>query len=76
MKRRTLVILILVVGVSAMPSRLQAQNVDQVATVPPNIVLANYDNVPVGPFGGLEGTAYVARVSDPSSRRIRCSWAA
>jgi hypothetical protein len=67
MKHRTLVPLIFVVGVGAMPSRLQAQNVDQVATVPPNIVLANYDNVPVGPYGGLEGTAYVARVSDPSA---------
>ena len=67
MKPRTLVPLIFVVGVSGMPSRLQAQTVDQVATVPPNIVLANYDNVPVGPYGGLEGTAYVARVSDPSA---------
>lgn len=67
MKPRTLVPLIFVVGVSGTPSRLQAQTVDQVATVPPNIVLANYDNVPVGPYGGLEGTAYVARVSDPSA---------
>jgi hypothetical protein len=38
-----------------------------VATVPPNVVLSNYDNVPVGPFGGLEGSAYVARVGDPSA---------
>ena len=41
--------------------------VDQVVTPPPNLVLANYDNVPVGPFGGLEGSAYVARVGDPSA---------
>jgi hypothetical protein len=50
---------------SAMP--LRAQNVDQVATVPPNVVLSNYHNVPVVPFGGLEGSAYVARVGDPSA---------
>jgi hypothetical protein len=41
--------------------------IDQVVTPPPNLVLANYDNVPVGPFGGLEGSAYVARVGDPSA---------
>ena len=41
--------------------------VDQVVTPPPNLVLANYDSVPVGPFGGLEGSAYVARVGDPSA---------
>jgi hypothetical protein len=46
---------------------VRAQSVDQVATVPPNVVLSNYDNVPVGPFGGLEGSAYVARVGDPSA---------
>jgi hypothetical protein len=41
--------------------------VDQVATPPPNLVLSNYESVPVGPFGGLEGDAYVARVGDPSA---------
>jgi hypothetical protein len=41
--------------------------VDQVVTPPPNLVLSNYGSVPVGPFGGLEGAAYVARVSDPSA---------
>jgi hypothetical protein len=41
--------------------------VDQVSTPPPNLVVSNYDNVPVGPFGGLEGAAYVARVGDPSA---------
>lgn len=48
----------------ALPASAQ---VDQVVTPPPNLVLANYDNVPVGPFGGLEGSAYVARVGDPSA---------
>ena len=41
--------------------------VDQVTTPPPNLVVSNYDNVPVGPFGGLEGAAYVARAGDPSA---------
>ena len=59
--------LAILVATSAMPLAAAAQSVDQVATVPPNVVLANYDNVPVGPFGGLEGPAYVARVSDPSA---------
>src|SRR5262245_8669684 len=40
---------------------------DQVTTPPPNIVLANYNGVPIGPFGGLEGPAVVARVGDPSA---------
>ena len=30
-------------------------------------MLANYNGVPAGPFGGLEGPAVVARVGDPSS---------
>jgi hypothetical protein len=40
---------------------------DAVVTAPPNLVLSNYNSVPVGPFGGLEGSAYVARVGDPSA---------
>ena len=48
------------------PATLLAQ-VDQVITPPRNIVLPNYNGVPVGPFGGLEGQAVVARVGDPSS---------
>jgi hypothetical protein len=38
-----------------------------VTTPPKNIVLPNYNGVPVGPFGGLEASAYVARASDPSA---------
>jgi len=41
--------------------------IEQVTTPPPNLVLSNYDSVPVGPFGGLEGAAYSARVGDPSA---------
>jgi len=44
-----------------------AAQIDQVATPPPNIVLSNYNSVPVGPYGGLEGSAYVARIDDPSA---------
>jgi hypothetical protein len=65
MTRRTLVTIVVVM--CATSRSLRAQSVDQVATLPPNVVLANYDNVPVGPYGGLEGSAYVARVSDPSA---------
>jgi hypothetical protein len=62
-----IVVGLLTIASTALPLPVRAQNVDQVATVPPNVVLANYDNVPVGPYGGLEGSAYVARVSDPSA---------
>ena len=55
-----------VLAVCLAPVRAYAQ-VDQVVTPSPNLVLANYNSVPVGPFGGLEGTAYVARVGDPSA---------
>lgn len=52
--------------VTLIASSASAQ-VDQVTTPPPNLVVSNYDSVPVGPFGGLEGTAYIARVGDPSA---------
>src|SRR5262245_66613919 len=38
-----------------------------VTTPPPNLVIANYNSTPVGPYGGLEGTAYVARIDDPAA---------
>jgi len=41
--------------------------IDAVSTPPPNLVLNNYNSVPVGPYGGLEGAAYAARVGDPSA---------
>jgi hypothetical protein len=44
-----------------------AQTPDPLVTPPPNVVLPNVNGVPVGPFGGLEGGAYVARVDDPSA---------
>ena len=49
-------------------TRVAAQTeTDLVTTPPPNIVIANYNSTPVGPYGGLEGTAYVARIDDPSA---------
>lgn len=44
-----------------------AQTDAAVTTPPPNIVVPNYAGVAVGPFGGLEGGAYVARATDPSA---------
>jgi hypothetical protein len=51
-------------SLTAAPSFAQ---VEEVITPPPNLVLSNYNAVPVGPFGGLEGTAFAARVGDPSA---------
>jgi len=48
---------------------LSAQNPDLV-TPPANILLPNYNTVPVGPSAGLESGAYVARVGDPSASWI------
>src|SRR6476620_2991819 len=38
-----------------------------ITTPPPNLVIANYNSTSVGPYGGLEGAAYVARIDDPSA---------
>src|SRR5215471_9215793 len=57
---------IALIAILLVPAGAAAQ-VDQVATPPPNIVLSNYNSVPVGPYGGLEGSAYVARIDDPSA---------
>jgi len=54
------------IAFSGLPKCAFAQT-DQVVTPPPNLVLSNYNSVPVGPFGGLEGSAYAARVDDPSA---------
>ena len=67
MRRQTLFFVLVAAVICVLPVRSLAQSVDQVVTPPPNLVLANYDSVPVGPFGGLEGSAYAARVGDPSA---------
>ncbi len=61
MKTFTILAFVLLVSIPA------TAQVDQVLTPPPNIVLNNYDTVPVGPYGGLEGSAFSARVGDPSA---------
>ena len=54
-------------GVSCLIGLPASAQVEQVVTPPSNLVLSNYAAVPVGPFGGLEGAAYIARVGDPSA---------
>jgi len=61
MKIRTGVLLACLVSSPALAQ------VDQVITPPQNLVLSNYNSVPVGPYGGLEGSAFSARVDDPSA---------
>src|SRR5262245_22233875 len=59
-------IAILLIAGCLMSTRAWAQ-ADVVTTPPPNLVIANYNSTSVGPYGGLEGTAYAARVDDPSA---------
>jgi hypothetical protein len=60
----TLAFLALLALFAAIPAAAQT---DLVVAPPLNLVLDNYDIVPVGPYGGLEGSAFVARVGDPSA---------
>jgi hypothetical protein len=55
-----------VASFSVGPSSALAQTA-AVTTSPPNIIVPNYNGQPAGPLGGLEGSAYVARASDPSA---------
>jgi hypothetical protein len=43
-----------------------AQNAALTST-PPNIIVPNYNGIPIGPLGGLEGSAYIARAGDTSA---------
>ena len=47
----------------AAPVALAAQTV----TVPPNLILPNYDRVPVGQSEGIEAGAYIARTNDAAA---------
>ena len=38
-----------------------------VLSPPPNIIVPNYNGIPTGPLGGLEGSAHVARAGDTSA---------
>jgi hypothetical protein len=65
MNKSTLAILVTVAAMS-LAEPIRAQQLDPLVTPPPNVALPNANGVPVGPFGGLEAGAYVARVDDPS----------
>jgi hypothetical protein len=56
-------------GAGSSVSLCAQQNPDLV-TPPVNILLPNYNSVPVGPNAGTESGAYVARVGDPSAAWI------
>ena len=64
--RRAASCLMAAVALAAFPLSALAQTPD-VLTSPPNIVVPNYEGIPVGPFAGLEASAYVARTDDPSA---------
>jgi hypothetical protein len=51
-------------GFLALAPRLSAQTVD---LPPSNVVLPNYDSLPIGQTGGLQAGAYVARAKDDTS---------
>ena len=53
--------------IACLLSTTVAAQTDLVTTPPPNLVIPNYNSTPVGPFGGLEGAAFVARIGDPSA---------
>jgi hypothetical protein len=61
--------LLIAVALITIPLSAPAQ-VPDVLTSPPNIVVPNYEGIPVGPFAGLESSAYVARIDDPSAAWI------
>src|SRR5215510_9181589 len=59
--------LLFLLAAACLPPAPAAAQSDLVTTLPPNLVLSNYNSAPVGPYGGLEGSAYVARIDDPSA---------
>ena len=51
----------------AMLSLSAMAQVPDILSPPPNIVVPNYEGIPVGPYAGLEAGAYIARTNDPSA---------
>ncbi len=49
------------------PAAASGQEDDELRLPPSNIILPNYDSIPVGQIGGLEAGAYVARVDDDTA---------
>jgi hypothetical protein len=64
MRWLTCTAVLVVVGLNAV---LSAQSSTDLITPPANVLLPNYNSVPLGPNAGLEGGAYTARVGDPSA---------
>ena len=58
---KTLLVTALVGLAAAAPSQAQT------ASVPPSLILPNYDRLPIGQREGIEGGAYVARTNDAAA---------
>src|SRR5436190_12004749 len=56
----------LAMAILVVPTGTLAQEVP-ITAPPPNIIVPNYNGVPTGPLGGLEGSAYIARAADTSA---------
>jgi len=58
-----------VIVIAAFPAAglAQASRETPITSPPPNIVVPNYDGIPIGPLGGLEVSAYIARAADTSA---------
>ncbi len=54
------------VAMVALSTRAMAQET-AITSTPPNIIVPNYNGIPTGPLGGLEGSAHIARSGDTSA---------
>ena len=45
----------------------QSTDLTPITSPPPSIIIPNYNGIPTGPLGGLEGSAHVARAADTSA---------
>ena len=48
-------------------SYAQSADVTPVIATPPSIIIPNFNGIPTGPLGGLEGSAHVARSADTAA---------
>ena len=49
----------------------QSTDLTPITSPPPNIIVPNYNGIPTGPLGGLEGSAHVARSADTAAPWFR-----
>ena len=54
------------IAVLAVSTSAMAQEAP-ITSFPPNIIVPNYNGIPTGPLGGLEGSAHIARAADTSA---------